>query len=204
MGITYDPEANRLRLTPRHGPAQVEAKPFYLQLCPFCREVLRAYFAWPQPVNAEACEPDRHRQCYNGFHHDGIQAVVQRIHSCSGGQAFHALSLAFSLDRIMREKLFHCPPDEGERLEELCVAAGRLATGEVDPVPFVLITETVRGQDRFLALPHGALPLAETPPSGSSWPHRDEIIAAFLPWLEKVLPGTAAALKGNNQLAASL
>lgn len=79
------------------------------------------------------------------------------------------------------------------------MAASRLIAGEVDPSPFILVAETVEGKDHFLALPRGALPLAETPLSASLYPRYGDIIAAFLPWLEGVIPSATAALKGYIQ-----
>lgn len=197
MAISCDPNTKTLTMTARHGQDEVRAHPFYLQICPFCSDVLRAYFSWPNPLNVEMYAPDRYHLGYNGLYHNGYQAVVQRTHACEGGQAFHALALALSIERVLREKLLYYPKIESEYLEQLWMAASRLATGEVDPSPFILVAETIEGKDHFLALPHGVLPLAETPLSASAYPRYGDIIAAFLPWLEKVIPTAAAALKGH-------
>ncbi len=197
MAISYDPNTKTLTMTARHGQEEVVAQPFYLQLCPFCGDVLRAYFPWPHPLNVDMYAPDRYHLGYNGYYHDGYQAVVQRAHACQGGQSFHALALALSIERILREKLLYYPKVESEYLEQLWAAASRLRTGEVDPSPFILAAETMEGKDHFLALPRGVLPLAETPLSGSNYSRYGDIIAAFLPWLEKVIPTAATALKGQ-------
>ena len=197
MTISYDPDKKALTMTTHHRQDEVCAQPLYLQLCPFCSGVLRAYFPWPHPLNVETYAPDRYHLGYNGYYHDGFQAVVQRTHACLGGQTFHALALALSIERLLREKLLYYPKIESEYLEQLWVAASRLITGEVDPNPFILVAETIEGKDHFLALPHGVIPLAETPLSASAYPRYGDIIAAFLPWLEKVIPTAAAALKGQ-------
>ncbi|MDA8186961.1 MAG: hypothetical protein M0T85_02310 [Dehalococcoidales bacterium] len=194
MAISYDPNTETLTMTARHGQEEVAAPPFYLQLCPFRGDVLRAYFSWPHPLNVEMYAPDHYHLGYNGYYHDGFQAIVQRTHACHGGQAFHALALALSLERVLREKLYY-PAINSEYLEQLWVAASRIVNGEVDPSPFILVAETVEGKDHFLALPRGAQPLAETPASGSAYPRYGDIIAAFLPWLERVFPFAADALR---------
>lgn len=199
MAISYDPGTKTLTMTARHGQDHVVAQPFYLQLCPFCGDVLRAYFSWSHPLNVETYAPDRYHLGYNGYYHHGYQAVVQRTHACEGGQVFHALALALSIERVLREKLLFYPAVDSGYLEQLWVAASRLATGEVDPSPFILVAETIEGRDHFLALPRGVLPLAETPQSASTYPRYGDIIAAFLPWLEKVIPSAANALKGHIQ-----
>lgn len=109
MGISYDPNTRILTMSARHRKEEVAAHPFYLQLCPFCGDVLRAYFLWPHPLNVEMYAPDRYYLGYNAYYHDGFQAVVQRTHACPGGQTFHALALALSIERVLREKLLFIP-----------------------------------------------------------------------------------------------
>lgn len=154
MSVSYQRESNSLSLSsPKHG-VEIEVEPFYVQVCPFCDGVLRAYFPWAEgPLNIASFSSggswDLH---YRGFHHQGYQGIAQNSHFCLKGWAYLAFTPVQSLLMLLRDRLAYRGQVEEDDQTELDRAGAMLLSGQPCPDGLVLARELVQGKDAFLAL----------------------------------------------------
>lgn len=157
--MSYQRESNSLSLSsPKHG-VEVEAHPIYVQVCPLCDGLLRAYFPWAEgPLNIASFNTgsswDLH---YRGFHCQGYQGITQNSHFCLKGWAYLAFTPVQSLLILLRDRLAYRGQVEEDDQAELDRAGATLLSGQACPEGLVLARELVQDKDAFLALRYEAV-----------------------------------------------
>ncbi len=186
--MSYCRESNRLSLSsPKHG-VEIEAQPFYAQVCPLCDGLLRAYFPWAEgPLNVASFNAGNSWDLqYRGFHYQGYQGMTQNSHFCAKGWAFLAFTPAQSLLILLRGRLAYRGQIPDGDQAELISAGAMLLSGTRCPDGVVLARELVQGRDAFLALRYAAV-RSEATPGEYRLALRHEHLA-LLALLEPLLP----------------
>ena len=195
MSVSYQRENNNLSLSsPKHG-VEIEVQPFYVQVCPFCDGVLRAYFPWSEgPMNVPTFNSgsswDLH---YRGFHCQGYHGIAQNSHFCLKGWAFLAFTPVQSLLMLLRDRLAYRGQVEEDDLVELDRAGAMLLSGQPSPDGLVLTRELVQGKDAFLALRYEAV-RSEAMPGQYHIALKHEHVA-LLDILEPLLPSLTRKIR---------
>ncbi|MDP2744602.1 MAG: hypothetical protein Q8P00_06020 [Dehalococcoidia bacterium] len=194
MSITYHRESNTLILSsPKHG-TETGVQPLYVQACPLCSGLLRAYFPWAEgPLNVGIYNTgDSWDLHYRGYHCQGYQGLVQNSHFCPQGWAYLAFTPAQSLLSLLRDRLSYRGCLDAEDQAALDRAGTMLLSGQPCPEGLVLSRELVQGQDAFLALRYETVRAREAGPYHVAL--RQEHLA-LLALLEPLLPNLTGKIR---------